>query len=175
MLCSSYSQVRSKRCPCLLPSHLLPYLVLDVLARDCGLQSSAQATVQAFNYKFCWPLQDHYSPPLPTPSHRPASPAARNLVAFYHAAMGSPYVRTLIASLDRGHVQLPGLTSSLLRKYPPDTTSSDNKGTSPRLVMARHGVRPTSAPQQHSEQDDTVIQRSPHGRRPMALLSSPNS
>jgi hypothetical protein len=54
----------------------------------------------------------------------PASPAP-NLVAFYHAAMGSPSLRTLIAALGREYIQLPGLTSSLLRKYPPDTTSTE--------------------------------------------------
>ncbi len=67
--------------------------------------------------------------------------------------MGSPSLRTLIAALDRGCVQLPGLTSSLLRKYPPDTTSTAKGHLD---IMARQGVCPTSSQSQHSVLDETT-------------------
>ena len=44
-----------------------------------------------------------------------------DIVAFHHAALFSPALSTLTTALKKGFIPpLPGLTESLLRKYPPD-------------------------------------------------------
>ncbi len=48
----------------------------------------------------------------------PSQATQAQLVAFYHASIGSPAISTLTAAIDAGYIQLPGLTSALVRKYP---------------------------------------------------------
>ena len=63
----------------------------------------------------------------------------QDIVDYYVATMGSCSVSTLIAAIDDQYVQLPGLTSTMLRKYPP-TALAIAKG---HLDQARQGLRST--------------------------------
>jgi len=71
----------------------------------------------------------------------PKRATQRNLVAFYHAMMGSPPVSTLTAALRRGYLKLPGLTADMVTKFPPDTMATA-KG---HLDLVRQGLRSTKA------------------------------
>ena len=54
------------------------------------------------------------------PSFLPASIKSNDVVAFHHAALGSPTFSTLQKALDNGYLSgFPGLSSQSLRRYPP--------------------------------------------------------
>ena len=68
------------------------------------------------------------------------APTPANLVTFAHAALFSPVLTTLESALKRGFlVNFPGLTATLLRKYPP-TSRATIKG---HLDQTRKNVRST--------------------------------
>mgnify|MGYP007082274983 CR=1 FL=1 len=48
----------------------------------------------------------------------------QQIVDYYVATMGSPATTTLISAIDKLYVQLPGITSSMLRKYPPSSVAT---------------------------------------------------
>ena len=63
------------------------------------------------------------------------------IVAYYHATMGSPSISTLEDALNRQFVQLPGLTLEMLRKYPPSSVATA-KG---HMDQFRQGMRSTKS------------------------------
>ena len=63
----------------------------------------------------------------------------QEIVDYYIATMGSCAASTLIAALDDKYIQLPGLTSAMIRKYPP-TAIAIAKG---HLDQLRQGLRTT--------------------------------
>lgn len=90
------------------------------------------------------------SPGMPlaaTISPAPHRTTQRNLVAFYHATMGSPPLRTLLTALDRGYIQLPGIHAKTVRKYPPPTTAT----AIGHLDLVRQGLRSTKM---HNQDQD---------------------
>jgi hypothetical protein len=64
------------------------------------------------------------------------------LVAFYHAAMGSPALPTFIEAVTRKFLVLPGLTAALIRKNPPSLFATA-KG---HLNRSRSNLRSTKLP-----------------------------
>ncbi len=79
----------------------------------------------------------------------PSQATQAQLVAFYHASMGSPAISTLTAAIDDGYIKLPGLSSALVRKYPPDLTATAKD----HLDLIRQGLQSTTRPpnEQHIE------------------------
>ena len=54
------------------------------------------------------------------PAFLPASTKAADIVAFMHAALGSPAFSTLCKAIDAGYIHgIPGLTSRTVRNHPP--------------------------------------------------------
>lgn len=54
------------------------------------------------------------------PSFLPSATSIKNIVAFLHAALGSPTISTLQQALDKGYIHtFPGLTSNSIRNHPP--------------------------------------------------------
>jgi len=68
--------------------------------------------------------------------------AQQEIVDYYVATMGSCSVSSLISAIDDKYIQLPGLTSAMLRKYPPSAIAVA-KG---HLNQARQGLRTTKVP-----------------------------
>jgi hypothetical protein len=65
-----------------------------------------------------------------------------NIVAFHHAALFSPALSTLTKALKKGYLPpLPGLTETLLRKYPPDLEAT----TMGHLDNRRKNIQSTKA------------------------------
>ena len=64
-------------------------------------------------------------PSLHACNNTTASATPAELVAFAHAAMGSPSPSTLIATLEKGFVHnFPGLTAAKLKKWTPTTVAT---------------------------------------------------
>ena len=45
-------------------------------------------------------------------------------MAYYHACMGAPALSTFIKAIDHLGLALPGLTSDMVRRFPPVTTAT---------------------------------------------------
>ena len=71
------------------------------------------------------------------------------IVAFYHAAMGSPTESTLIDAIRKNYVSLPGLTAELVAKFPPNSVATA-KG---HMDQFRQGHRST---QEEKETDSDI-------------------
>ena len=150
---------------------------------DAGMSATFTASTVEVTYKGCVVLTGSRSPGGPTwlyalegPRVAPdvvesfersevcalAVPATgtRELVAYYHAAMGSPAVSTLTEAVRRGWVQLPGLTVEALRRWPPRSTATA-KG---HLDRNKSGQRST---READDQFPTArsAPRAPKGRR----------
>jgi hypothetical protein len=78
-----------------------------------------------------------------------AGPA--ELVEFAHAAMWSPSLSTLEKALLKGYINLPGLTSELLRKHPPNSRATA-KG---HLNQTRQGTKSTRTTKPEANSDET--------------------
>lgn len=64
------------------------------------------------------------------------------LVRFYHAAVGSPAVSTLLSALHKGFINIPGLTAKAVRRNIPHTIAT-SKG---HLDQTRQGQHSTHKP-----------------------------
>jgi hypothetical protein len=103
-----------------------------------------------------------------------ATPA--ELVAFAHATLGSPALSTLCTALDNNYITgFPGLTSKLVRKYPPRSIAMA-KG---HLDQTRKNTRTTKTPTTTSEPtadesnaDDTSPTPDPFGTRTHHLYAA---
>eukprot|EP01034_Spumella_vulgaris_P028005 gene28005-34797_t len=73
-----------------------------------------------------------------------------DIVAFYHAAMGSPANSTMSGALARGYLSFPGLTNEIFRKHAP-TSVATAKG---HLDQTRQGQRSTKAAFVEESEDD---------------------
>jgi len=95
-----------------------------------------------------WTVNLNASESSPAPPHRPvaatviteAKGTQAQIVAFYHAAMGSPSLSTLECALHAAYVTLPGLSTAMLRKFPPSSPAT-SKG---HLDQVRQGMRSTA-------------------------------
>ena len=68
--------------------------------------------------------------------------AQKQLVAFYHAVMGSPALSTFEAAVTSDFLHFPGLTIEMIRKHPPNPTATA-KG---HLDQTHQGLRSTKPP-----------------------------
>ncbi len=60
------------------------------------------------------------------------------MVGFYHAALGSPTISTLLRAVDLGYlISLPALTATAIRANRPVTLATDEG----RMVRMRQGLR----------------------------------
>ena len=93
------------------------------------------------------------------------SATAPELVAFAHASLFSPAISTLQTALDKGYLPpIPGLTSKLLRKYPP-TSSATIKG---HLDTTRKNSKSTKQTTTYSQEEiilDYFPQQTTKGKR----------
>ena len=81
-------------------------------------------------------------PPDTTSNYIVSHQLNAELVAFYHAALGSPPISSLITAVQRGFLRsIPGLTVERIRKNPPKSPATD-RGHMQRL---RQGLRSTSS------------------------------
>ena len=77
------------------------------------------------------------------PSFLPASTKPADIVAFMHAALGSPVLSTLRKAIDNGYIHgFPGLTSRTIRNHPPFSVATV-KGHQDHI---RKNVQSTSKP-----------------------------
>ena len=86
------------------------------------------------------------------------------IAAFYHAAMGSPSLTTLKRAVSHNYISLPGLSTTLLTKYPPNTIPTA-KG---HLDNHKHGLRSTH-PDPTLDESDSDLHPTPIPRPPGAL------
>ena len=107
------------------------------------------------------------------PPHSPKSPPAAvthsaaammlatrthaQVVAWYHAALGSPSVSTMIVAIEKAFVSFPGLTSSMVRKCAP-TPIATAKG---HLDQTRAGLRSTRREEPTAAFDSTADEPAP--------------
>ena len=63
------------------------------------------------------------------------------IVAYYSACMGAPAPSTLIRAIDKLGLSLPGLTSEMVRRFPPVTTASA-KGHMDQFQSGRRSTKP---------------------------------
>eukprot|EP01034_Spumella_vulgaris_P038071 gene38071-46978_t len=96
------------------------------------------------------------------------------IVTWYHATMGSPAIPTFLSAVERGYIILPGLTATMIRKYPPSSVAT-SKG---HLDQTRQGLRTTQQPPAPAEESDTdrhpavsVSQSSPPPRGPSRVFT----
>jgi hypothetical protein len=69
------------------------------------------------------------------------------IVSFYHAALFSPTLTTLIEAVKRGFIKFPGLTSEILTSHPPVSVATSLG----HLDQARQGVSSTREEQYYDE------------------------
>jgi hypothetical protein len=69
------------------------------------------------------------------------------IVAFYHAAMFSPTISTLLEAIRRGFVHFPGLTTEIVTSHPP-TSLATEKG---HLDQVRQGQQSTRSLEAYDE------------------------
>ena len=65
--------------------------------------------------------------------------SAAEFVKFWHAAYGSPAVSTFISAIDKSFIRVPGLTSTKVRRHPPDSLATAYG----HLHATRKGLRST--------------------------------
>ena len=63
------------------------------------------------------------------------------IVAYYHKCMGAPAASTLIKAIDNLGLTLPGLTSAMVRRFPPVTTATP-KGHMNQFQQGRRSTKP---------------------------------
>ena len=63
-------------------------------------------------------------------------------VAFFHAAMGSPVISTLLDAMDRGFINIPAFTQEMIKRNLPVSTAT-SKG---HLDRTRSGIQSTRPP-----------------------------
>jgi len=89
-----------------------------------------------------------HPPSLPSPARALAaqfSATPAELVAFAHAALFSPVLSTLCLALDNNYIHgFPGLTSALVRKYPPQSAAMI-KGHLDQSRKNQRSTKPASA------------------------------
>ena len=75
----------------------------------------------------------------------------KDRVAYYHACLGFPAISTMIAACDQGFIDFPGLTSTMIRKYPPNhpVTSLGH------LDQTRQGIQSTKLTMDVSTEEPT--------------------
>jgi hypothetical protein len=109
-------------------------------------------------------------PPIPRPTvafanaaRLSASPA--KLVTFAHAALFSPSLSTLCTALDLKHVTgFPGLTSKLVRKYPPQSVATA-MGHMDQSRKNQRSSKPKFSPLTDETATDTFPASPPSGKR----------
>jgi hypothetical protein len=127
--------------------HIVPALASSSLISmgqlcDAGCTIAFTATEVTVAVNDAIVLTGHRTPdtrlwhfPLPTPAPTPSlchsamasigSATPADLVAFAHAALFSPTLSTLHLALTKGYItHFPGLTPTLLRKYPPHSAAT---------------------------------------------------
>jgi len=84
-------------------------------------------------------------------------------VRFYHAAMGSPATSTFQGALDKGFFKLPGLTSAMARRNPPNPTATA-KGHLDQSRRNQRSTQHTAIDSDTLDPDDTTPPpHAPHG------------
>ena len=85
--------------------------------------------------------------------------SAADFVNFWHAAYGSPAVSTFQAAIDRGYIRVPGLTSTKVRRHPPNPMATAYG----HLTATRKGIQSTKPKQvttqpspQESDEDEPL-------------------
>ena len=113
--------------------------------------------------------------PFPDPQQSPGASLANlihhdtnaSMVAFYHAAMGSPAVPTFATAISKGFLVLPGLTMDILSRNVPNPLATAQG----HLNLHRQGLRSTksASPEETAHADslsesplDTFPSTSPH-------------
>ena len=71
----------------------------------------------------------------------PSNSTHMQIVAWYHATLGSPAVPTMLAAVDRGYVKFPGLTAAMIRKYPPQAVATSQG----HLDQRKQGLQSTKS------------------------------
>lgn len=109
-----------------------------------------------------WQLEPSKSQPQPIaaqalatrPSFLPARTSTADIVAFLHAALGSPSNTTLLSALDKGYIHsFPGLTSKSFRNHTPFSVASI-KGHQDALRQNIQSTRPKPLEPDTDEVDD---------------------
>ena len=138
--------------------HLFPTfrgsLISIGLLCDHGMIATFDATTVTITHNGSPVLLGHRSPTMPLwmfrlePAHSTPSLAAnvaptttqKDLIAFLHAAMGSPAISTLTSAIRCGYTRIPGLTVQALRRHPPISIATA-KGHLDRIRQGQHSTR----------------------------------
>ena len=138
--------------------HLFPTfrgsLISIGLLCDHGMVATFDATKVTITHNGQTVLSGHRSPAMPlwmfrlAPAHTDPPIAAnvaptttqKDLIAFLHAAMGSPAISTLTTAIRCGYTRIPGLTVKALHRHPP-TSMATAKGHLDRTRQGQHSTR----------------------------------
>ena len=100
-----------------------------------------------------WLIDISGAPPTLPSTHKTAEPPTANaviteakgtqerVVAYYHACMGAPALSTFTKAIDKLGLALPGLTSDMVRRFPPTTTATP-KGHMDQFPQGKRSTKP---------------------------------